>query len=93
MSRKEKITIYFTDPDDLKLYEVIQGIPKGARGIVVRDILRAGLLGSEPTAGMIPVKQPQPQEPPQPEQAPVIEVNLDMLGNMPVFGKKAVKHD
>lgn len=87
MSRKEKITIYFTDPDDLQLYEVIQGIPKGARGIVVRDILRAGLLGREPSAGMIPVK------PLQPEPQPVIEINMDMLGNTPVFGKKAVKHD
>lgn len=90
MSRKEKITIYFTEPEDLQLYEVIQGIPKGARGIVVRDILRAGLLGCESTAGMIPIKQKPVRDP---DPMPVIEVNHDMLNNVPVFGKKAVKHD
>lgn len=48
MATKQKITIYFPETEESELWEAIQRLPKGVRGMILRDIIRKELLGDDP---------------------------------------------
>lgn len=46
MATKRRITIYFPEPEQNELWEAIERLPKGARNLILRDVIKQALLGS-----------------------------------------------
>lgn len=81
MATKQKITIYFPEPEESELWEAIQRLPKGVRGIILRDIIRKELLGEDPKLNLLsaPTKQVEKPKPVMDEEAAL---------SIPVFKKR-----
>ena len=83
MATKQKITIYFPEPEESELWEAIQRLPKGVRGIILRDIIRKELLGEDPKLNLfsasVPTKQVEKPKPVMDEEAAL---------SIPVFKKR-----
>lgn len=87
MATKNKVTIYFPDPDENELWDAIQSIPKGIRGVLLRDILRKSLLGAKPKIGLF-FSEESDQEETEPEQGTgpeEPEADQEVLIEIPIF--------